>query len=333
MTARLAHAFWTTAPGQGEIRDIALPDCRDGDVRVRTLYSAISRGTESLVFRGDVPASEHDRMRAPWQDGDFPFPVKYGYINVGRVEQGPDALSGRTVFCLYPHQTEYVVPATAVTPLPGDLPPQRAVLTANMETAVNVVWDAAPLPGDRIAVIGAGTVGCLVAWLAASVAGCRVQLIDTNTARATVAEALGVEFQTPTSAHGDADLVIHTSGNPAGLTTALSLAGYEARIVEASWFGSRDVALPLGGSFHSRRLCLVSSQVGQIAPAQRARWDYPRRLRLALSLLAAEELDVLITNESDFYQLPVILGELATHTPPSDRGDLTATLCHRIRYP
>ncbi len=319
-----ARAFWVAAPGRGEIRDEALEAVSSGEVLVRALYSGISRGTEALVFNGRVPASERSRMRAPFQAGDFPAPVKYGYSMVGRVEEGPPALTGRSVFVLHPHQTRFVVPAQAVHVLPDSVPPNRAVLAANLETAVNGLWDGRPHVGDRIAVVGAGTVGCLVAWLASRVAGCRVQLIDVNPARARIAQALGVAFAEPPGADPDVDLVFHASGTPDGLRLALGLAGMEATIVEMSWFGDQDVPLPLGGAFHARRLTIKSSQVGHAAASQRSRWDTARRMQLALGLLADPALDTLITGESTFDELPAVMARLA-----QSGGD---TLCHRIRY-
>jgi 2-desacetyl-2-hydroxyethyl bacteriochlorophyllide A dehydrogenase len=319
-----ARAFWVVAPGRGEIRGEVLPAPAAGDVLVRALYSGISRGTEALVFSGRVPQTEHLRMRAPFQSGEFPAPVKYGYASVGRVEQGPEGLRDRDVFVLYPHQTRYVVPAQAVHLLPDTLPPERAVLAANLETAINGVWDASPHIGDRIAVIGAGTVGCLVAWLAARMPGCEVELVDINPHRSAVARALGVRFTDPTAAAPEADVVIHASGSPAGLELALQVAGFEARIVELSWFGDRAVSLALGGAFHAKRLTLASSQVGSIAAPQRARWDSRRRMKLALRLLADASLDALITGESEFETLPQVMPDLATS--PGD------TLCHRVRY-
>lgn len=324
MSSNKGAAFWVAAPGQGEIRPVALPEPGPADVVVRALFSGISRGTETLVFDGLVPASERERMRAPFQEGDFPAPVKYGYCSVGIVERGPAELLGRAVFCLYPHQTRYVVPAAAVAPLPADVPPARAVLAANLETAINSLWDAAPRIGDRIAVIGAGTVGCLAAWLAARIPGTDVQLIDTSPAKATVAAALGIGFAAPTSARGEADIVIHASGSAAGLTTALELAGFEATVTELSWYGTREVATPLGGPFHSRRLTLASSQVGHIAPARRGRWTASRRLELALSLLRDASLDALISGESRFEDLPTLLPQLTRAAG--------STLCHRIAY-
>lgn len=293
---------------------------------MRALHSGISRGTETLVFRGEVPVSEFDRMRAPHQAGDFPAPVKYGYNSVGVVEQGPPDLLGRTVFCLYPHQTHYVVPATAVHVLPSDVPPARAVLAANLETAINALWDAAPRLGDRIAIVGGGAVGLLVAWLAARLPGCQVQLVDTQVARRAIAQQLQVDFALPGDARPEADLVIHASGQSEGLATALNLAAFEATVIELSWYGERPVNVPLGGAFHARRLTLRSSQVGQVATAQRARWDYRRRFALALSLLNDPALDALITDAAPFAELPAVLARLS-----ASRAD--TTLCHRIDYP
>ncbi len=324
----VARQFWISAPGRGEIVQAELPQRREQDVLVRTVYSAISRGTESLVFRGEVPPSQYESMRAPYQEGEFPGPVKYGYTSVGRVEEGPDSspeLAGRLVFCLYPHQDLYCVPASAVVPIPEAVPAGRAVLAANMETAVNVLWDARPATGDRIVVIGAGLVGLLVAWLCRQIAGSRVTVIDTNHRRASIARELGVEFRPEPPREANVDLVVHASGQPEGLTDALSIAGIEATIVDASWYGSRRVSLPLGEAFHSRRLTLKSSQVGRVPPDRRSRWDSRRRMALALDLLCDCRLDALITGESDFEDLPDVLETLSR-----DGGD---AVCHRIRYP
>ena len=324
MAADDTRAFWIAAPGRGEIRPETLPTPSAAEVVVRALYSGISRGTEALVFQGRVPASEYQRMRAPFQAGEFPAPVKYGYASVGRVEQGPRELQGRTVFVLYPHQTRYVVPAQSVCVVPEEVPAPRAVLAANLETAINGVWDGRPQIGDRIAVIGAGTVGCLVAWLAARIVGCEVDLVDINPRRAAVARALGLRFAAPGAVSEGADVVIHASGSPEGLALALRIAAFEATVVELSWYGSHTVPIALGEGFHARRLTLKSSQVGHVASAQRARWDARRRMQLALTLLAHAELDKLVTGESEFDELPAVMADLAA--APGD------TLCHRIRY-
>ncbi|MFP8834000.1 zinc-dependent alcohol dehydrogenase [Hydrogenophaga sp. XSHU_21] len=320
-----SRALWVTGPSRAEIRGETLAPLRDGEVRVRSLHSGVSRGTETLVFRGEVPASEHQRMRAPFQAGEFPFPVKYGYVNVGVVEAGPQDLCGRQVFSLHPHQTVFHVPAAAVTPLPDGVPAPRAVLAANLETAINALWDGAPRVGDRVSVVGGGTLGLLVAWLLARMPGTEVQLVDTQPARADTARALGATFAEPDQARGDADLVFHASGQAAGLSTALGLAGFEATVIELSWYGTRPVNVPLGEAFHARRLQLRSSQVGHVAGAQRARWSHARRLSLALSLLTDPVLDRLITHRAPFDDLPGVLARLA--------GPDTDTLCQCIDYP
>src|ERR1700761_9157323 len=280
------RALWLRIPGQGEIRPVTLSEPGPNDVIVRTLYSGVSRGTETLVFRGGVPTSQYDVMRAPFQEGDFPAPVKYGYLNVGVVEHGPAELRGKTVFCLYPHQTRFVVPASAVTPVPDTVPPERAVLAGTVETAVNALWDAAPLIGDRIAVVGAGMVGCCVAGVLAGLPGARVQLVDVDPARAEIADAFGIGFATPDRATGECDLVIHASATEAGLARSLELLAPEGEVIELSWYGDRAVSLPLGEAFHSRRLVVRASQVGAVAPARRSRRTFADRLSLAMELLA-----------------------------------------------
>ena len=319
-----ARAFWVVVPGVGEIRSEPLPEPSADEVVVRARYSGISRGTESLVFRGGVPPSEYIRMRAPFQAGELPGPVKYGYANVGVVEHGPDDLRGRDVFVLYPHQSRYVAPVAAVHPLPPGVPASRAILAANMETAVNGIWDAAPQRDDRLTVIGGGAVGCLVAWAAVRLIGCDVELVDVNPAREPVARALGVAYASPATARRGAPVTVHTSGSPAGLALALDLAGFEGLIVEMSWYGRQAVTLPLGAAFHSQRLTIKSSQVGAVARLQRDRYDRRQRMELSLSLLEDPALDALITGESNFDDLPQVMAHLAA-TP----GD---TICHRIKY-
>ncbi|MGW5061390.1 zinc-dependent alcohol dehydrogenase [Streptomyces sp. NPDC004096] len=320
---RSARAFWLRSPGRGEIRDVRLPEPGEGEVMVRALWSGVSRGTETLVFRGGVPRSQHQAMRAPFQEGEFPGPVKYGYLSVGVVEEGPAELAGRTVFCLYPHQSRYVVPASSVTPVPVGVPAGRAVLAGTVETAVNALWDAAPLIGDRIAVVGGGMVGCSVAALLARFPGVRLQLVDSDPARAEIAAALGADFASPGDALGDCDLVVHASATEQGLARALELLRPEGTVVDLSWYGDRRVMLPLGEAFHSRRLSIRSSQVGTVSPARASR-TYADRLVLALDLLDDPALGALITGESGFEELPEVIPRLAS-------GELPA-LCHRIRY-
>jgi threonine dehydrogenase-like Zn-dependent dehydrogenase len=325
-----AFALWTTGPGRAEIRPAAAPVPGPGDLRLRALVSGISRGTESLVFHGDVPDSEWQRMRCPFQEGEFPFPVKYGYAMVARVEDGPAELIGERAFCLYPHQTRFTLPIAAARILPPGIPSERAALAAQMETALNATWDAAAGIGERIAVVGAGAIGCLVAYLCARLPGAEVTLIDRDAGRRPVAAALGVGFATTDeSLPADCDLVFHASGEAEGLALALSLAGFEGKVIELSWYGSKAVALGLGGAFHSRRLTIAASQVGSVAPSRRARWDHARRLDLALALTADPRLDVLVRAETPFDQLPAALPEILGQPILGRPG----ALLHLIRYP
>ena len=321
-----AHALWYVGPNRAELRPEALAaDVGPGEVRIEALYGGISRGTERLVFTGSVPVSEYVRMRGPFMAGDFPFPVKYGYATVGRVVAGPDALVGRTAFALHPHQTAFTLPADRIALVPAAVPASRGVLAANMETALNALWDGAPGPADRIAVVGAGVVGCLCAWLAGKLPGAEVTLVDIDNSRAAVAAPLGVGFALPDTAPGECDLVIHASASQAGLATALRLAGNEATVLELSWYGAGEVTIPLGEAFHSRRLRLISSQVGQVAPSHRPRWSHRRRIEAALALLADPVLDALLAPSVDFHDLPAALPKIL-NLPGN-------VLCQLIRYP
>lgn len=317
VSAAVERAFWVAAPGRGEIRSAQARQPSSSEVLVHAVASGISRGTESLVFSGAVPESQYSVMRCPFQEGSFPAPVKYGYAVAGRTDDG-----GR-VFCLHPHQDRFVVPREAAIPIPAGVPDRRAVLAANMETAVNALWDATPLTGERIAVIGAGVVGTLVAALAARVPGVELQLIDTDRNKAAIANAFGLAFAVPEAAMRDVDLVIHASGNPLGLETALVLAGFEGRIIELSWYGIKRANIPLGAAFHSRRLRLISSQVGHIGGAMRGRRSHAERMKLALELLRNPVFDALITGEDDFSALPLVLPRIA-----ADNN----VLCYRIAY-
>jgi threonine dehydrogenase-like Zn-dependent dehydrogenase len=322
---RVARSLWYARKGVAELRTARLAPPAPGEATVRTQFSGISRGTERLVFEGSIGQSEWERMRCPMQEGTFPFPVKYGYCATGVIEDGPSDLVGRQVFCLHPHQDFFNVAVAALVPIPADVPMRRATLAANMETALNAVWDSGAGPGDRIVVVGAGIVGLLVACLAARLPGATVTAVDTDDTRRTVVEALGAGFARPEHAPADADVVMHASATSAGLNTAIASAGLEATVVEMSWYGSKPVEAELGGAFHSRRLKLVSSQVGMVSPGRRARWDYRRRLEAALRLLAEPALDALVEEEIDFGDAPRRLPQVFA---PGAHG-----LAPVIRYP
>ena len=322
-----ALALWYAAPRECRLNEVPLPVPSGDDCLVTTLWSGLSRGTERLVFEGRVPASEHERMRAPFQEGHFPFPVKYGYCAVGRVDAGPHEMLGRIVFCLHPHQDRFIAPRSDLTPVPDGVPARRAILAANMETALNAHWDGGSGPADRIVVVGGGVLGLLVAWLAARLPGSEVTLVDVEPGRAALAAKLGFAFATPDTAPRDADLVFHASATGAGLATAVAAAGTEARIVELSWYGEGAVPAALGGAFHARRLHILSSQVGMVANSRRARWDHARRAQAAMALLADDRLDALITDEIAFRDAARRLPELLA---PGASG-LTAAICYETR--
>ncbi|MBS0560734.1 MAG: zinc-binding alcohol dehydrogenase [Proteobacteria bacterium] len=311
-----ARAFWTVAPGRGELRGETLADPAPDQIVLRTLASGVSRGTEALVFAGRVPASQHAAMRAPMMAGAFPFPVKYGYSAVGA-----DA-DGRRFFVLHPHQDRIVAPRAACIAVPDRVPTPRAVLAANMETALNIAWDAAALPGERVAVIGAGAVGLLTAALLARIPATRVTVVDPLAARGPVARAFGCAFATPEAAPAEQELIVHASGTEAGLRLALASAAFEARIVEASWFGDAAPAIPLGEAFHARRLRIVASQVGSVAPAMRGRRTHAERLALALDLLDDPAFDLLLDGPTRFEDMPEAMPRILSQ----------GGLCHVITY-
>jgi NADPH:quinone reductase-like Zn-dependent oxidoreductase len=322
---RMARAIWYERRGVAELRPNPLPRLQPGEALVRTLFSGISRGTERLVLDGAVGRSEWERMRGPNQDGAFPFPVKYGYCATGVVEEGPPELVGRTVFCLHPHQDWFHVPPAALIPVPASVPAQRATLAANMETALNALWDGGAGPGDRIVVVGAGVVGLLLTSLAARLPGTEVTTVDIDKGRRAIVEALGGRFATADKAADDADVVFHASATAAGLDAAINCTGFEGTIVEMSWYGDKPVQVDLGGAFHSRRLRLVSSQVGQVSAGRRPRWNYRRRAEAAMRLLDLPALDRLVAEEIAFEDAP---RELPRILAPGAPG-----LAPVIRYP
>jgi len=309
-----ARAFWTIGPGVGAIRTETL-STSDG-LLVRTIATGVSRGTESLVFAGRVPANQFEAMRAPLMAGTFPFPVKYGYSAVGRLPNND------RVFVLNPHQDVFYAPPSMCVPVPDRVPSNRAVLAANMETALNIAWDAAPLAGERILVIGAGVVGLLVASLLVRVPGTCVAVVDLDPARAALATRFGCRFALPSDAPHEQELIVHASASEAGLRLALSHAAFEGRIVEASWYGDRAPSVPLGEDFHAKRLRLTSSQVGSVAAPMRGRRSHGERLAMALDLLADPTYDALLEGPTPFEAMATAMPAILA----------PGGLCHVITY-
>ncbi len=321
---RQATAYWTVRPGQGQLRSEGLPEPGADEALVRTLYSGISRGTELLVHQGQVPDSVADAMRAPHQDGDFPAPVKYGYLSVGVVEEGPDDWTGQTVFCLHPHQDRYVVPLSGLTRVPEGVPPRRAVLTGMVETALNALWEAGPRLGDRVAVVGGGLLGGTLATLLRTFPLDRLELVDVDPAKARIAEELGIAFAHPDEAQADCDLVFHCSATSDGLHRSLQLAGDEATVIELSWYGDTPVQIPLGEDFHARRLSIIASQVGVVSKARRHRRSTADRLDIAVSLLEDPAFDLFLSEDTSFAELP--------HTMENLADDDGGSACHVVSY-
>lgn len=280
----MSRALWITEPGRVELRSEAMPTPAGGERRARALVSGISRGTESLVLAGRVPASQHQTMRAPAMRGEFPFPVNYGYAWVGQFEDAPH----ERVFALAPHREHQCLGPEQYVRVPATLDDHEASLAANMETALNALWDAELDEGDRVTVIGAGVVGSLVALACMLVGpdGVDLELVDLDPEARTRALALGCTFATPDAAASKRTVIFNASGSGLALRRALELADFEGRVVEMSWFGDDDVSLPLGAHFHSQRLRIVCSQVGHVAPAQRAHHTHRQRLQAAIELLA-----------------------------------------------
>jgi threonine dehydrogenase-like Zn-dependent dehydrogenase len=311
-----ARAFWIVGPGRGEIRSQTIGAAVGNRRLVRTLCTGVSRGTEALVFAGRVPPCQYQVMRAPMMEGEFPFPVKYGYSAVGQTEDG------QRVFVLHPHQDAFVAPEAMCTPVPDEVPTRRAVLAANMETAVNVLWDAAPLAGERVLVIGAGVVGLLAASLLSRIPAARVTVVDIDATRGSLARLFGCNFVLPEQAPRGQDLIVHASASECGLRLALECATFEGRIIEASWFGDATPSLPLGQAFHSRRLQLIGSQVGAIASPMRGKRTHAERLALALELLAEPRYDALLEGPTRFEEMPEAMPRILA----------PGGLCHVITY-
>ncbi len=318
-------AYWTMAPRHGVLRTEAARNPGPGEALVRTICSGISHGTEMLVHAGRIPPEIAESMRAPFQVGSWPGPIKYGYLSVGMVEEGPASLKGSRVFCLHPHQDRYVVPASALTQVPDAVPSDRAVLAGTVETGINALWDAAPRIGDRVAVVGAGMVGGVLATLLRTFPLDRLQLVDVNPARSTLAAALEVELVHPDDAAGDNDLVFHCSATESGLARSLQLLGDEAELIELSWYGTAQPRAPLGGTFHSRRLTIRASQVGAVAAARRPRRTPSDRLTLAMRMLEDSVFDAFLTGHAPFSALPQTMELIFS--------DGAETLCQVIDYP
>jgi 2-desacetyl-2-hydroxyethyl bacteriochlorophyllide A dehydrogenase len=298
----LRRSLYFTAPHTIDVREEPLPALAAGQVLAQTLCSAISPGTEMLVYRGQVPTEMAVDETIAALGGQFRFPLKYGYSAVGRVlELGPgvdSAWQGRTVFAFNPHESHVIADIAQLFPLPDDVDAETALFLPNMETAVNFLLDGAPLIGERVAVLGQGVVGLLTTALLARCPLANLTTFDHYPLRRETSLALGahVSLSPESSPALQADLTYELSGSPAALDAAIALTGFDGRIVVGSWYGQKRAALDLGGRFHRSRIRLISSQVSTLTPALSGRWDKARRLQVAWAMLRAVRPGRLITH-------------------------------------
>ncbi len=313
-----SRSLWLTAPKMVEFRTETIPPPGSGEIRVQTIASALSQGTEMLVYRGEVPVDLP--LDLPALSGSFAFPIKYGYATVGRVlDLGDDVTGfarGDAVFVHHPHQSTFVVPTNpadgpAPVRLPDDLDPLLGLFVANLETAVNVLLDSGIRLGETALVFGQGTVGLLIAQLLRHAGAGQVIVVDPLERRRTLAFKLGVDVALEpgsemlervmelTEGRG-ADVAIEVSGSGAALQSAIESVAVEGTVVVVSWYGTKTVSLALGEHFHRGRVRIRSSQVGRISPELSARWDHARRLRLSVELLPRLELSELISHRFRF---------------------------------
>jgi 2-desacetyl-2-hydroxyethyl bacteriochlorophyllide A dehydrogenase len=311
-----AKSLWFEEAGKAVFREDELPDLRKGWCCIDTSYSAISPGTERLVFLGDVPNDLFSQMKTAYMGGDFAFPLKYGYSLVGRIIDGSFERIGQTVHILHPHQNRCVVREEDAFPVPDDIPSKRATLASNMETAVNAVWDSGLTIGERALVVGFGIVGSLVARLLSFFPGVEVTITDNNPLKLSLAEKMEFDVQSPDNKSNAFDVAFHASGDPNGLQSAIDSVGFEGRVVELSWYGKKEVSLNLGGSFHSMRKKILSSQVSSIPPQFRSKWDFNKRKSLVFEFLARDVFDTHITHSYPFDDLVRVFDDLKT--PPTE---------------
>jgi len=329
-----SEAMRLTYPEKNSVilEPVDLKQLSKDEVLVKALYSGISRGTESLVYSGKVPSSEWSRMRCPNQTGEFSFPINYGYASVGKViSVGSDVTNtkaGDKVFVLHPHQDRFIVGDSWINVLPDDLQdPEIAVLSANMETALNANWDADIENRKSIVVVGGGVVGILTAYVAKQLSGKKPVLIDIDERKAELANKFGFDFALARDAasedFGKFECVFHTSASEKGLQLAIDLAVFEGRVIEMSWYGDKPISINLGGAFHSQRISLISSQVGHVSANKRQSHSHSDRMSLAMDLLRNSALKALLKPIVPFADLPDRLDEVLTSSE---------TLCPLVTY-
>lgn len=292
-----------------EMLPVLPPNKKKNSCLIKTLFTAISPGTEYLVYSGGVPKKLYVEMRCPYMGGDFSFPIKYGYSLVGQVLDGPTSLKGKLIHTLHPHQDYARISAEDVYVIPDGISPQRATLASNMETALNAIWDSGVNIGDKVLIVGFGIIGSLIARILSFIPQVEVDVLDVQPAKITLIEQLGFSIYKEEK-EKKYDLAFHTSGSGPGLQTSINNVGLEGKIIETSWYGDKEVNLCLGETFHSQRKLIISSQVSHLPACKSARWDYKRRKEVVFQLLLHPEFDAHITHTIAFHNLPKLFQSL-----------------------
>lgn len=301
-------ALWHTSPEKSEIKQAASFEISGEICEIQSLYSLVSTGTERLVATGKIPTGLYNSMQVPYMEGDFSLPVKYGYSLVGEVVKGP--LLGKTVHLLHPHQDYCKVAAADVFPIPDEVPAVRATLASNLETAVNAVWDSGVSVGDRVAVVGFGIIGSLVARLLAQLPAVSLTILEKDPDRIKMAKSMGFEVSPNENLSTPLDIAFHCSSTAAGLQTCIDTVGLEGKVIELSWYGDKSVELNLGGTFHPQRKVIISSQVSQIPASHQHRWDFRRRKEAVFELLKNPDFDLHTPKTTPFTNLPEVFSEI-----------------------
>lgn len=309
-----AESFWIRKKNNSFIKKHSISIPQNNEVLVKTIYSGISYGTEKIVYSGNVPKSQRSLMRCPYQEGEFGSNVKYGYMNVGKVMNGPSKLVNRYVYTLYPHQTQYVLPLEELTFIPKLIPIKRCLLTANMETAINAMWDTLPTCGDKILIIGAGIVGFLMAYILMTIIGIEILLIDTDKEKSKIAKIFGIKFSCSIPKSYNANIIYECSGNPSVIDILSSHVNDETVICIMSWYGNSVSNINFGNEFFSKRTKILFSQVAKVSHNRDKYWNNKKRKDLAISLLNDDKLDNLIEKDMiSFHDLPEFFSNTARH--------------------
>jgi len=304
------RSLWHLSDSQSVIKENTAQNPSPSFLKIQSHFSLISTGTERLVACGEVPGSVHDDMKVPYMEGAFPFPIKYGYSLVGKVITEGHSMTGKLVHAMHPHQDFCLINESDLFEIHSNIPAQRATLASNLETALTAVWDAQVNIGDRVLIVGFGLIGSLIARLLSFIPAIYFQIIEIDKERIQHAEKLGFPVSAILRKHSKFDIAFHTSATAEGLQTCIDGVGLEGKIIELSWYGKKPVKINMGGSFHSQRKQIISSQVGKLPSKYNARWDMKRRKKVVFELLENALFDQQITHFIKFVDTPTFFADL-----------------------